>query len=44
MYVLLSGQFPFYGKTEEEISKKILSGKFTFDNKYFSHISDKAKD
>jgi calcium-dependent protein kinase len=44
MYVLLSGQFPFYGKTEEEITKKILSGKFTFDNKYFSHISDKAKD
>ena len=44
MYVLLSGHFPFYGKTEEEIKKKILSGKFTFNPKYFSNISEKAKD
>ena len=44
MYVLLSGHFPFYGKTEEEIRKKILSGKFTFNPKYFSKVSDKAKD
>ena len=44
MYVLLSGHFPFFGKTEEEIKKKILSGKFTFNKKYFNHVSDKAKD
>ena len=44
MYVLLSGHFPFFGKTETEIRNKILSGKFNFDKKYFSHISDKAKD
>ena len=44
MYVLLSGHFPFFGKTQKEIKKKILSGQFTFDQKYFSHISDKAKD
>jgi Ca2+-binding EF-hand superfamily protein len=44
MYVLLSGHFPFFGKTEEEITKKILSGKFKFDERYFSNISDKAKD
>ena len=44
MYVLLSGHFPFYGKTEEEIKKKILSGKFSFNPKYFSNISEKAKD
>ena len=44
MYVLLSGHFPFYGKTEDEIEKKILSGKFVFNEKYFSHISEKAKD
>ena len=43
MYVLLSGHFPFFGKTEEEIEKKILSGKFNF-NKNFSKVSDKAKD
>ena len=44
MYVLLSGHFPFYAKTEEEIKKKILSGKFEFNPKYFSNISEKAKD
>ena len=44
MYVLLSGHFPFIGKTEDEITNKILSGKFTFNNKYFSNVSDKAKD
>ena len=44
MYVLLSGHFPFFGKTEEEIRKKILSGKFIFNSKYFSNVSDKAKD
>ena len=44
MYVLLSGHFPFFGKTQKEIKKNILSGKFTFNEKYFSHISDKAKD
>ena len=44
MYVLLSGHFPFFGKTEDEITKKILSGKFVFNKKYFSNVSDKAKD
>ena len=44
IYVLLSGHFPFFGKTEEEIEKKIISGKFNFNNKYFSNVSDKAKD
>ena len=44
MYVLLSGHFPFYAKTEEDIQKKILSGKFEFNQKYFSNISEKAKD
>ena len=44
MYVLLSGHFPFYAKTEDEIKKKILSGKFEFNPKYFSNISEKAKD
>ena len=44
MYVLLSGHFPFFGKTEDEITKKILSGKFAFNKKYFSNVSDKAKD
>ena len=44
MYVLLSGHFPFYGKNDEEIEKKILSGKFSFNEKYFRNVSEKAKD
>ena len=44
MYVLLGGHFPFYGKTEDEIKNKILSGKFNFNKKYFSNVSEKAKD
>ena len=44
MYVLLCGEFPFFGKTGEEIKKKILSGKFNFNNKRFSKVSEKAKD
>ena len=44
MYVLLSGEFPFFAKTGEEIKKKILSGKFNFNNKRFSRVSQKAKD
>ena len=44
MYVLLSGHFPFFGKTEDDITKKILSGKFVFNKKYFSNVSNKAKD
>ena len=44
MYVLLSGHYPFYGKNDEEIEKKILSGKFSFNEKYFRNVSEKAKD
>ena len=44
MYVLLSGHFPFFAKTEEEITRKILTGKFKFDKKYFKNISNEAKD
>ena len=44
MYILLSGKFPFYGKTEEEITKKILFGELNFNNKYFDNVSENAKD
>ena len=44
MYCLLSGYFPFDGKNEEEITRKILSGKFEFDIDLFNYISDEAKD
>ncbi len=44
MYCLLSGTFPFEGETEEDITSKILSGKFEFDVELFNDVSDEAKD
>ena len=44
MYCLLCGYFPFEGEGEEEITRKILSGKFEFDVKDFNTITDEAKD
>ena len=44
MYRLLCGRFPFSGRTEEEITKKILFSKLDFNNKYFQNISENAKD
>ena len=44
MYILLSGDLPFCGKTEKEITQKILSGKLSFKNTIFDSVSTQAKD
>ena len=44
MYLLLCGRFPFYGKSEEEITNKILFSKLNFNNKLFENVSESAKD
>ena len=44
MYILLSGKYPFYGHSEEEITKKILAGNYDFNDKHFNNVSDIAKD
>ena len=44
MYLLLCGKFPFSGKSEEEITKKILFGKLNFNSKQFQNVSESAKD
>ena len=44
MYCLLSGNFPFRGEDEEEITRKIISGKYEFDIDNFNGVSDEAKD
>ena len=44
MYLLLCGKFPFSGKSEEEIIKKILFGKLNFNSKQFQNVSESAKD
>ena len=43
-YLLLSGNFPFFGKTENEIIEKILNPKFEFNFPIFNNISEEAKD
>ena len=44
IYILLCGKYPFYGRSEEEITKKILTGNFNFDDKHFVNVSEAAKD
>jgi len=44
MYILLCGKYPFYGISEEEITKKILTGNFDFNDKHFQDVSENAKD
>ena len=44
MYILLSGELPFYGQTESQITSNILNNKYTFDSPIFNHISPNAKD
>ena len=44
MYILLSGELPFFGETEEIITKNILEGKYTFASDKFESVSKEAKD
>ena len=43
-YILLSGQPPFNGQSDQEIMKKVRAGAFTFDDKAWNNISDRCKD
>ena len=44
MYILLSGEAPFQGNTEEEIFKKIKKCQYSFKPKEFNEVSDNCKD
>ncbi len=43
-YLLLSGKFPYFGKTENDVVEKILSQKVEFNFPIFDQISSEAKD
>ena len=43
-YILLSGQPPFNGQSDQEIMKKVRAGSFSFDDKAWNNISDNCKD
>ena len=44
MYILLSGEPPFPGATEEEIFEKIKKCDYNFDSPKFKNVSDNCKD
>lgn len=44
LYIILSGQPPFNGQSDQEIMKKVRIGKFSYADPCWSNISDKAKD
>ena len=44
MYILLCGEPPFTGETEEEIFKNIKRGKFSFSQPQFNNVSDNCID
>ena len=44
LYAMLSGTFPFKGKTDKEIYKSILKRKYEYPDKIWKNISKEAKD
>ena len=44
MYLLLCGEFPFQGETEEEIFKKVKNCEYDFSPSHFRNISHNCKD
>jgi calcium-dependent protein kinase len=44
MYLLLCGEFPFQGETEEEIFKKVKNCEYDFSLPHFRRISNNCKD
>ena len=44
IFLLLSGNLPFMGRSQKELFKKIVSGKFEFDDEDWCDVSDDARD
>jgi len=44
MYMMLSGQPPFFGFTSADVVARVRSGRYTFQYKHWQHISEHAKD
>lgn len=44
MYVLLSGQPPFHGKTDAEVMQNVKRGNYAFKGPVLENLSDMAKD
>ncbi len=44
LYILLSGEPPFNGQTDQEIVDRIREGEYSFEGERWAEISDQAKD
>lgn len=44
VYLLLSGNLPFMGRSQKELFRKIVAGKYEFTDESWNTISDDAKD
>ncbi|MCQ2819073.1 MAG: protein kinase [archaeon] len=44
LYVILSGNIPFNGNNEKEVSERILKGEFSFKEEEWENISKEAKE
>jgi calcium/calmodulin-dependent protein kinase I len=44
IYLLLGGVLPFMGRSQKELFRKIVAGKYEFDDESFEGVSDDAKD
>ncbi|KAI8896361.1 kinase-like domain-containing protein [Globomyces pollinis-pini] len=43
-YILLCGYPPFYDQRNAQLFRKIMSGRYTFDERWWGNVSDQAKD
>ena len=44
VYLLLSGNLPFLGRSQKELFRKIMAGRFEFKEEIWDEVSDDAKD
>mmetsp|Transcript_9900 Transcript_9900/g.14600 ORF Transcript_9900/g.14600 Transcript_9900/m.14600 type:complete len:505 (-) Transcript_9900:131-1645(-) len=44
IFLLLGGNLPFMGKSQKELFRKIVAGKYEFDVDEFAGVSDEARD
>lgn len=44
VYLLLSGNLPFVGRSQKELFKKIVAGKYDFEDEEWKSVSEDAKD
>jgi len=44
LYILLVGYPPFHSTNRRLLNSKVKEGKYEFDAKYWSHVSENAKD